>query len=113
MMRKLILILFILFGYQSFVVANEFFSKAVPVWACGREKEMNLTLNFNATFTVGAGESADLKITASTLYKVLLNGKFLGYGPARAAHGYFRVDEYDISDLVHVGKNRVEIEVAG
>lgn len=40
-----------------------------------------------------------------------MNGIFLGYGPARAAHGYYRVDEYALSGLQEV--NRITVEVAG
>ena len=34
-------------------------------------------------------------------------------GPARAGHGYYRVDEYDLSQKVRKGKNIVAVEVAG
>ncbi len=87
--------------------------KAAPVWAEGREKEMNLFLGFRGTFQGKPGKNYSLRITGSTLYRVFLNGKFLGYGPARAAHGFFRVDEYDLTKLVSKGENIVAVEVAG
>jgi alpha-L-rhamnosidase len=87
--------------------------KAVPVWADNREKEMNLTLGFRSVFVAAKNQKATLKITASTLYRVFLNGEFLGYGPARAGHGYFRVDEYDLTKRVNHGENIIAIEVAG
>jgi alpha-L-rhamnosidase len=87
--------------------------KAVPVWAQGREKEMNLTLGFRGTFQSEENQKATLKITGSTLYRVYLNGEYLGYGPARAAHGYYRVDEYDLGKLTKKGDNILAIEVAG
>jgi alpha-L-rhamnosidase len=87
--------------------------KAVPVWVQGREKEMNLVLGFRGTFQVVENRNFTLKISASTLYRVSLNGEFLGYGPARAAHGYFRVDEYNLSKLTQKGKNIIAVEVAG
>lgn len=85
----------------------------LPVWAEGREKEMNLNLGFHGVFQNEKNRDYKLRITASTLYRVFLNGEFLGYGPARAAHGYFRVDEYNLGNRVKTGENVVAIEVAG
>jgi alpha-L-rhamnosidase len=87
--------------------------KAVPVWAAGREKEMNLNLGFRGVFQAQHGQATRLKITASSLYRVFINGTFVGSGPARAAHGYFRVDEYELGKLVKTGENIVAVEVAG
>ncbi|MDD4190009.1 MAG: hypothetical protein PHI28_01645 [Mangrovibacterium sp.] len=92
---------------------GELIKKALPVWAEGREKEMNLTLGFQGVFDAETDQAYRLKITASTLYRVFLNGEFLGYGPARAAHGYFRVDEYDLRPKVKNGENVIAVEVAG
>jgi alpha-L-rhamnosidase len=87
--------------------------KAVPVWAAGREKEMNLNLGFRGVFHAGSGQEVILKVTASTLYRVFVNGEFAGSGPARAAHGYFRVDEYPVGKWVKDGENIIAVEVAG
>jgi len=87
--------------------------KAIPVWVQDREKEMNLTLGFRGIIEARELQNYTLKISASTLYRVYLNGEFLGYGPARAAHGYFRVDEYELGRLIKNGKNILAIEVAG
>ncbi|MDR3194867.1 MAG: hypothetical protein LBT76_06210 [Tannerella sp.] len=87
--------------------------KAVPVWAAGREKEMNLNLGFRGVFEVKGGQEAELKVAASTLYRVFVNGEFAGSGPARAAHGYFRIDEYPLGKWLKEGENIVAVEVAG
>ncbi|QDH81296.1 Bacterial alpha-L-rhamnosidase [Echinicola soli] len=89
------------------------FKKAEPVWAKGRETEMNLTLGFKGTFKMIDPDDPVLKITGSTLYRVSVNGKYLGYGPARASHGYYRVDEYDLSPYLKKGENVIAIEVTG
>lgn len=89
------------------------FEKALPIWAEGRETEMNLNLGFRAVFQAEKNQEYKLKITGSTLYRAFLNGEFLGYGPARSAHGYFRVDEYDLSKQLTNGENVIAIEVAG
>ncbi|MGI6572029.1 MAG: hypothetical protein ACOX19_01060 [Fermentimonas sp.] len=89
------------------------FEKAVPVWAEGREKEMNLNLGFRTSFTAGKGRVVQVKVAAATLYRMYLNGHFIGSGPARAAHGYYRVDEFPVSDFIQEGENILAIEVAG
>lgn len=86
---------------------------SAPVWVDGRECEMNLMLGFRGSFTATPGQSYSLDLTASTIYRVWLNGEFLGYGPARAAHGFYRVDAYDLTSRVKEGENIVAVEVAG
>jgi alpha-L-rhamnosidase len=88
---------------------------AQPVWAEGRESEMNLNLGFRAVFEAPAGEEArvTLKLTASTLYRAFVNGEFVGYGPARAGKDYHRVDAWDITPHLRPGRNVVAVEVAG
>ena len=87
------------------------FRKAVPVWAEGREKEMNVWLAFTAK--VYRGKSTVLAVTGSSAYSVRINGEFFAFGPARCAHGFYRVDELDITDALSVGENEVTVTVAG
>lgn len=108
----LLLLGIFLFNYYSFA-GPVLMKKALPVWAEGRQTEMNLNLGFRGVFQVKKSMNFTLKITASTLYRVFLNGEFLGYGPARAGHGYYRVDEYDLSQKVKKGENILAIEAAG
>lgn len=105
------------------------FLAARPVWPEGRETERNLFVGFRASFdapasgsvsaraSVPAGSSASgrvvLRVTGSTLYRAFFNGEFRGYGPARGPHGWFRVDEWDLTDSLKPGRNLVAIEVAG
>ena len=108
-----LLLVFFMACKPPVVSEPELMEEALPVWAEGRETEMNLTLGFQGVFQAEKNSKITLRITASTLYRVFLNGEFLGYGPARTAHGFFRVDEYDIGDLAKSGKNVLAIEVAG
>ena len=94
-------------------VADEaHFLSARPVWPRGQEKEKNLTVGFRTSFQP-AGAHATLAVTASTLYRVFLNGEFLGYGPARGPYGHFRVDVWDLSRAAAGSPNTIAIEVAG
>ena len=74
------------------------FSLASPVWAVGRESEMNLWLSFRAV--ASGAEKTVLRLTGSSAYNVKVGGEFVAFGPARSAHGFFRVDELDISEYV-------------
>ncbi len=88
------------------------FQSAVPVWPEGREKEMNLFVGFTAVFEKPE-KPAEIHVAASTHYKIYLNGEFLGEGPARGAHGYFRLDRWPLSENCVKAQNIVAIEVAG
>ena len=89
------------------------FQAAQPIWPEGREKEMNLFVGFRARFDASETNFALLRLTASTLYRVFLNGDFIGHGPARAGHGFYRVDEWNLTPHLQKGTNAVAIEVAG
>jgi len=74
------------------------FFKAQAVWPEGREAEMNLFVVFKAMLPAkNAGEAGApermLRITASSSYMAFFKGELLACGPARAGHGFFRVDE--------------------
>ena len=96
------------------VLADEVaFRAAKPVWPAGRETEMNLLAGFRSVISVPLNQPAVLHITASSLYRAWLNGEFLGYGPARGPHGWFRVDEWDLRGKLRAGKNVIAVEIAG
>ena len=89
------------------------FQSAQPVWASGRDGEKNLTLRFRAVVEMEPGREVTLRVASSTLYRAFVNGSFCGHGPARAGHGYYRVDEWDVTRLLKPGDNVVALEVAG
>lgn len=91
---------------------NGHFQQAKPIWPAGREGEMNLLVGFAASIPYEAGDVV-MHIAASTLYRVHVNGRFCAFGPARGPHGYFRVDQLDLTPLLVPGQNRVVIEVTG
>lgn len=88
------------------------FQQAAPVWVPGREQEKNLTLGWRAAISRPASGRATLRLTASTLYRAFINGHFAGHGPARAGHGFYRVDEWDLGPQLEAGTNWVAVEVA-
>jgi len=91
----------------------EAFVSARPVWLEGREKERNLFVGFRATVDGTAAEAAVVRVTGSTICRLSVNGEFLGYGPARGPHGFYRVDEWPLKGRCKAGPNVIAIEVAG
>ena len=88
------------------------FVSAEPVWAEGRATEMNSRVRFTAAFEAASGADAVLRVTGANVYRIRLNGKYVGYGPARAPKGFFRVDEWPLAAAVRPGRNELEIEAA-
>ncbi|MBQ6253205.1 MAG: hypothetical protein IJK05_00910 [Bacteroidales bacterium] len=91
----------------------ESFTNAVPVWAEGRQTEKNLTLSFREVVKVGLKTRSEIRIAASTDYRLKVNGTFVGHGPCVAAHGFYRVDCHDLTPYLRHGENVVSVEVAG
>ncbi len=87
------------------------FIAATPVWEVGTSKVMNRTLSFCAN--IAGGQTAKLSAAASCSFVLLVNGEFVAHGPARCAHGHFRVDEYDLTPYLTKEVNRVTLRVVG
>jgi len=100
-------------GAAAFASPAPHFVSARPVWPKGRETEKNLFVGFRATFQTNAPDRIMLRATGATSYRAFVNGQFLAHGPARGPHGFFRVDEWDITDRLQPGENVVALEVAG
>ncbi len=117
-MRRELLVL-ILFASSALSVSFSAYAErarfvaAKAVWPKDRATEKNLFVGFRAVIEPTGEAPVVLRLTASSLYRASVNGRFVGYGPARAPHGHFRVDEWDITPYVVPGPNVVAIEVAG
>ena len=85
------------------------FKAAVPVWISGEENDMNVSLVLSAS----AGKDARLFVAGHSLYQVFVNGRLAAEGPARAGHGFYRVDELDLSPLCTKDENGIQIIAAG
>ncbi|GBG05971.1 hypothetical protein PAT3040_00460 [Paenibacillus agaridevorans] len=73
-----------------------------------------MTVGFRTVIMMERGtESCRIRLTASSIYRLKVNGAFVGHGPARGPHGFFRVDEWDLTDKLATGFNIVSVEVAG
>lgn len=87
------------------------FCDAKPIWVKNKRTVKNLQAGFTSCFVCDVDKEYSIKLSASTQYKLYLNGEFISYGPARAAHGYMRVDEFKLKPIK--GNNIIAIEVAG
>ena len=92
--------------------ADAAFAAATPVWVVGAEREMNAFYGFSAAFDTQKGDRPVLRLSAGAIARVWVNGRFAGYGPARAPEGYMRVDEWPLGDFVKDRRNVVAIEVS-
>ena len=113
---KRLLPLFLLFvacSHDADLEQCDKFEKAVAVWSEGREKEQKLTLSFREVVEVKDVERAYVRLTASCDYRMRINGEFVAHGPSVAAHDFYRVDCYDVTNYLREGRNIVAIEVAG
>ena len=88
-----------------------YFEKAQAIWADGRSEEMNCELSFRTV--IPKGEETKLFLAASSIYRLWVNGEFICAGPARAAHGWYRVDEICLSPFLTEDRNYVVTEVLG
>jgi len=88
------------------------FRKATPVWERGAQLTMNRTVAYVAKVN-GKNTDCTLCLAGATSFTVFVNGEFLAHGPARAAHGFYRVDKYALRDRLDHDENTVEIRVSG
>ena len=90
---------------------NYTFRAATPVWEVGTARVMNRTVCFVATLPA-ADQPVKLAAAASCSFLLTVNGAYVAHGPARCCHGYFRVDEYDLSKYLTKDVNTVALRVA-
>jgi len=92
----------------------DYFKNAKMIFLGSKRFDVNVQAGFRKDFSLKAKpESIVLRITGRTFCKIYINGEFVFYGPARAAHEHARVDMIDIDKFVKTGTNTLAIEVAG
>lgn len=82
------------------------FLEAKPVWGENLRTRKNCQMGFTAKIS-GVSGMTQVRIATAGHYSIFINGKFVHYGPARAAKGYYRVDMTDLS--LEPGENWVAI----
>ena len=95
-----------LFSCAAFAVQ---FDAAEPIWTAAERGEINSTIAFTSHFEWDGKAPLQLRLAGCSIFNVFVNGKFAAYGPARGPHGWFRMDEWDISRVARKGDNRLSI----
>lgn len=85
------------------------FQQAKAVFPQGKANEMHCFATFRAR--LGNLEGATLYIAAADFYQVCINGRFVGFGPARTAKGYARMDVLPLDQYGKDGENEILIGV--
>lgn len=73
------------------------------------EETRNVELCFSCQ--IAALEDAKMLLVAKDLYNLFINGRFVAYGPSRAAKGYNRVERLDIGAYLTEKENEVAVYV--
>ncbi len=72
----------------------------------------NVFCIFERTVAIeSALRAASVRIFADSLYRLIVNGQILGYGPARFHPSWPEYDSHDIREALVVGENLIRIEV--
>ncbi len=72
----------------------------------------NLHILYKKRFSLDAVSSdALIRITADDYYKLYINGKFAGMGPAQGYFFDYHFNEYDISEYFTAGENEITVDV--
>ena len=87
------------------------FKKAKAIFLKDKSKTPNTFARFRKKAEMKSGYIM-IRLTASSFYRLYINGKFICHGPARSGTGCARVDEYWIDDHIKDGENLFEIEAA-
>ena len=90
-----------------------FFSKATMIFPENKRFDNHVFAGFYAQLPYAGEQEVTMQITASGYYTLYVNDQFVMYGPARAAHYYFRVDTPDLRPFLKEGINHVAVEVIG
>ncbi|MCR5750391.1 MAG: hypothetical protein K6G91_00370, partial [Kiritimatiellae bacterium] len=85
------------------------FDAAEPIWTTAEKDEINSTIAFTTHFDWDGKAPLKLRLAGCSVFKVFVNGEFAAYGPARGPHGWFRMDEWDLSRVARKGGNRLSI----
>ena len=91
------------------------FSQAKPIFLKDYDGAGNCQAGFvravDGVRPLGPGEAIIVYVTASTSYRLYVNGRFAAHGPARTTENYLRVDALDVSAFIAEGHNVFAFEV--
>ena len=78
------------------------------IWCEGEPVPQNFYLYCRKSFRLeGKASEAAVDVTADSRYKLFVNGKFVGRGPARCDQRWQYYDTYDLAPFLRMGENVV------
>ncbi len=81
-------------------------------WIWHDSKDVSELALFRKSFQLSTvPDNATLRITASSLEHLYINGRYINRGPARSAPHHQSYDIFDITSLLTAGKNVIAIQV--
>ncbi len=128
-MRKCVTIMFLLFSLISLAEQTTLNDKVTGIWFLPSERESasfeweaawiweDESLDADAIFarrTVRLSslpEQAVLRITASSVYQLYINGEYICRGPARSAPHHQLYDMLDVTKMLQPGENTIAVRV--
>ena len=87
------------------------FKNAIPVYAENKSRDMNTHLLLREK--TASLRDTRLFITGYSFFRLWVNDTFVFFGPARAAGGYARVEQIDLTAYHKDGDNEILVEVCG
>ncbi|MBU3666521.1 MAG: hypothetical protein FGM15_11695 [Chthoniobacterales bacterium] len=82
------------------------------IWLLGDPLPVNAVADFQGRFSLkNKPRRVHLRISADSRYRLHVNGRLVGHGPARGYPGHYYYDEHDITRLLNVGVNVVDVRV--
>lgn len=76
-----------------------------------KSKIQNFYMKVKKSFSVNDVTKAAIKITADDYYKLSINGKYVGQGPAPGYDFAYNYNEYDITGFLKKGENTIYVVV--
>ncbi|MDD4415039.1 MAG: alpha-L-rhamnosidase N-terminal domain-containing protein [Oscillospiraceae bacterium] len=73
-------------------------------------KNQRILIN-KSFFFKQSGKSVRIRITADDYYKLYINGRFVGQGPAQGYYFCYYWNEFDITDFLNNGENEISVDV--
>ena len=78
---------------------------------CGGNNIKNFYMKVKKDFTLSEISNALIRISADDYYKLYINGKYVGQGPAPGYDFAYNYNQYDITEHLKKGKNLIEVTV--
>lgn len=99
-------------AYRDLEPVNVFHKENARCDIVPAEELKNMHMIFQGSFPVtDTGRKMTLRITADDYYKVSVNHRFVGQGPAQGYYFHYYWNEYDISDYLVQGNNVITVDV--